>query len=195
MPVRVNLKPLERFASSVQAALAQGGSNSPMRKAIRQWGVICRAWTLERFDKFSKGGGDWDKLKPSTIRGRRKGKGRKVKTTTGGKGKARNVAQGTVAILADTGTLKGALEPTIDRSSGALELFIENGIRVGYGGQARHESGDGTIAMIARVHQTGNPGKNLPARPIIVDPPESVVQDMADVTERALGLEWKRATG
>ena len=77
MPVTVNFKPLAKFVDGIDAALAGRGSSN-MRKAIKQWAVMYRAWSKDRFSRFSRGGGSWAKLKRSTLRGRRRGKGRKV---------------------------------------------------------------------------------------------------------------------
>ena len=193
MPVRLNLKPLDAFAEAIDRAL-NGSGRGPMLKAIMQWGAIFRGWARERFERFAKGGGDWDALKPSTIRGRRKGKSRKVTVTRGDETSA--LSLGGASILWDTGTLIGALEPTLDVSSGGFQEQIRGGLRVGYGGSARHESGGGTIAAIARYHQEGNTANNLPARPIIVEPSPTgtCMSKIVEVTERALGLEWRRAT-
>ena len=193
MPAKLNLKPLDDFAEAIDRAL-NGSGRGPMLKAIMQWGAIFRGWAKERFEKFAKGGGDWAPLKPATIRGRRKGKSRKVTVTRGDD--TSGLSLGGASILWDTGTLIGAMEPTLDRASGGFEERIRGGLRVGYGGSAQHESGRGTIAAIARYHQEGNDANNLPARPIIEEPPPSgaCMNQIVEVTERALGQEWRRAT-
>ena len=71
-PVRVNLAPLLRFRDHVQRGLVAGDSETnPARRALRQWAAIYRAFLRERFDRFSRGGGDWPKLAESTILARR----------------------------------------------------------------------------------------------------------------------------
>lgn len=138
------------------------------KSVFNLWAVRYRAFSVERYTRFSRGGGDWPKLRPSTLRKRRKGKG-----------------LGAVAsILWDTGVLVGALSPQGGKP-GSLKMFIKNGVRVGYGGSARHKGGM-TIAGIAQAHQEGRGA--LPQRKIIVDPPRSLVDRMAqDVVDH-----WKR---
>lgn len=187
--VQVNLEPLRRFAATVTGDL-RGVGNGPIRKAIKQWAVRYRAFVQERFDAFSKGGGDWPPLAASTIRRRRKGK--KIRMTTMS-GQSDRFQVRTASILRDTGTLFQALEPVFKHKPGALELRIPFGVRVGYGGPARHPGGKATIADIARFHQEGK-GK-LPKRRIIVDPPPHLVQLMAGDMERALAQANRRATG
>ena len=202
MPVHVDLAPLNRFAASVETAM-RGPSGSPMRRAVKQWAVIYRAWAKERFSRLSRGGGGWAPLKPATIEARRKGKERTIKSWRhrGKRGKkkrwrstTKTVAKGTVAILIDTETLIGGLDPSFNPAKGALQKDIPFGVTVGYGGRAKHEESKGTIALIAHAHQTGNKARNLPARPIIVEPPKRVVEQMAEVAEKALAAEWRQAT-
>lgn len=187
MPVRVNLKPLQKFRAAFKAGM--GGPNSPLRRAVRQWAVVYRAAMKARFSKFSRGGGNWGPLEESTKARRRKGRGR---TVTSGAG-TKTVKQGTVAILFDTGTLIGGLDPSFNPSGGAKEKPIAFGITVGFGGSARHEKGGGTIAQIASIHQAGSP-PHLPARPIIVKPDRRTTGKMAEVMEKALGQQWRKAT-
>lgn len=168
MSVKVNLKPLKRFIRAVSQDLRLSGSG-PIRKAIKQWAVRYRSFVRERFDKFSKGGGDWKPLSKRTLAGRRKGKGVGL----------------VAAILRDTGTLMAALQPTFTRKPGALERDIPFGVRVGFGGPARHKGGKATIADIASFHQEGK--GRLPKREIIVDPSRGVLNAMASDMERALG--------
>lgn len=190
MTAKLNLKPLDDFAEAIDRALA-GSGRGPMLDAIKQWGAIFRGWSRERFAKLSKGGG-WEPLKPSTIKGRRKGKSRSVSVGRGGG--TEDLSGGGVAILWDTGTLIGALDAHLNIASGGFQKQIRNGIRVGYGGSAKHPKGKGTIAMIANAHQTG--AGNLPERKIIEEPPKSgyPMDRIVQVTKEALGAEWRRAT-
>lgn len=194
MPVRVDLRPLDRFESAIRRGLAAGGGGAThIRRAFKQWAKIYRGAMQERFVRLSRGGGGrggkWAKLKPSTIRGRKKGKG---KTVVSG-GRKRTIAQGTVAIMVNKGLVLSALDPVFRPGKGAKEEAIAGGVTVGYGGPARHEKGKGTIAMIAHTLHSGNP-PHLPARPIIVEPDGRTTSRMAEVMEKALGDEWKQAT-
>ena len=67
--VVLNLKGLTKFTKSLSA-------NTPaMIKTLKQWGVRYRGFVQQRFDQYSKGGGNWAPLKPATIARRRKGTG------------------------------------------------------------------------------------------------------------------------
>lgn len=105
-PVRVNLAPMLRFNDRIASGLGGGGgSNStaqgmagddnPVRRALRQWAHIYRAFLQTRFNTFSRGGGDWKPLAKSTILGRRaKGGGtRRQKIARARKTQARAAAR------------------------------------------------------------------------------------------------------
>lgn len=85
------------------------------------------------------------------------------------------------AILRDTGTLFSALSPTFSNKPGQYEQDIPFGVRVGYGGPAKHPHGRAAIADIASFHQTG--AGPLPARPIVVRPDEVTIARMRDVMQ------------
>ncbi len=159
--VKVDLKPLEKFADSIHKGLQN--NSGPIRKAYKQWAARYRSFVQERFDRFGKGG-EWQDLAPSTKRRRR----------------------GTIfTILRDTSTMFGALDTLFSGQPGALEKKIPFGIRVGFGGPGRHKSGGkATIADIARFHQEGV--GRLPQRLIIVDPDQRTVDGMAGDMLRAV---------
>lgn len=159
--VVVNLVPLKEFRGVVQSDLA-GATNGPVRRAFKQWGYRYRTWAQQRFDAYSKGGGDWPPLKTKRKRGE----------------------LAAASILRDTNTLFTALDPTFSNKPGQLEEKIPFGIRVGFGGPHRHPSGTATIADIAMFHDQGM--GNNPQRQIIVDPPVQVVLQMARDMERGL---------
>ena len=166
---------MQRFEKAFQSDLRSAG-NGPIRKALKQWGARYRSFAQERFDQYSKGGGDWPPLSLFTILGRRKGPRKRKKET-----KKPIVKH---AILRDTGTLFAALAPTFSNKPGAVEEQIPFGIRVGYGGPIRHGKGAATIAEIAAAHQTGGP--KLPQRKIIVDPQGNVIAAMTADMQRAI---------
>lgn len=176
--VRLNLEPLRRFAAAIRADLRASG-NGPIRRAIRQWAARYRSFAQLRFDRYSKGGGDWAPLAESTKRRRRK---------------ARKGHQGprSFSLLWDTGLMFEALNPVWKRKPGALQQDIPFGVRAGYGGPAKHPGGKASIADIAMFHNTG--AGNLPKREIIVDPDEKTLSGMAGDMERGLG-EMARITG
>lgn len=71
--IEVNLSALIQYEKDVNSQLNQS-STGPVEKALKQWGVRYRSFVQLRFDKYSKGGGDWKPLAQATIDARRKGK-------------------------------------------------------------------------------------------------------------------------
>ena len=182
--VKVTLEPLKRFARVIHADTKAGG-NGPIWQAILQWGVRYRRFILRRFNKFSRGGGDWAKLKKSTIAARKRKKARRGYS-----------GPRSFSILQDTGMLKAALKPNFTAAAGALQERIRGGIRVGYGGPGRHPKGKATVADIASFHHVGN--RYMKPRKIIVDPDARTVRGMETDMERALerlGKQCERAGG
>ena len=70
--VEVDLRALIKYESDINAQLNQS-QQGPVEKAIIQWGVRYRSFVQLRFDKYSKGSGNWKPLALSTILSRRKG--------------------------------------------------------------------------------------------------------------------------
>lgn len=197
--VIVNLEPLKQFASIIENDLRRNGSG-PIRRAVKQWGRRYRSFAQERFDKFSKGGGDWQKLADSTIAFRK----RTTKARRGWKGPRK------YTILRDTNILYNALSPLFSGKPGQYQEDIPFGIRVGYGGPARHpikkaktkkgrarqKWGKGgffragprmstaTVADIAGFHQVG--GGHLPKREIIVQPDQQTIDGCVEDMMRGL---------
>lgn len=146
---KINTAPLENVVRDIRRGLRTGGSATPVRGMLRKWGTRYLGEMQRRAKKFSRGGGDWAPLKVSTIKSRRKGRGKSKRSP---------------AILSDTNTLISSL-----RRGAAGNLFkdIKNGIRVGFG-ETRHPSGKATVADIARFHHKG--AGNLPKRELLVPP-------------------------
>ena len=192
--VNIILVNLEKFGKDIQAQL--NGADGPVQDAIQLWAVRYRSWSQLRFDLYSRGGGDWQKLALSTIKRRRHGTKSnvlKLRQILAAKPEQANSPQPSmgdgVSILRDTGLLFAALAPIFAGAPGALQETIHFGIRVGYGGPQRHIKGGkqarATIADIASFHQNGNLPR-LPQREIIVDPPEELLETMADDMTKAL---------
>lgn len=164
MTVKLNLRPLDRLVDKVV------NGKGPMRDVYTQWAARYRAFARARFVKLGRGGGDWAPLAESTKRQRRKAR-------RGYKGSRK------FTILRDTDTLFNALHPQLE-NPGALKKHLRDGIRVGYGGSARHPKGKMTIARLAEIHHRGL-GHN-PARPIIVEPDRATLNRMKKDYERGL---------
>lgn len=150
--VRLNIRGLKRFGREVRRSFGSG----PIDSMYKKWGARYLAFTRRRFVKFSRGGGNWAPLDEKTVKQRRKGRGR-----------------GRPATLRDTGTLLNAL--TVG-APGNMFRRTSRGIRVGFGGPARHPDGKATIADIARFHDAG--AGDLPQRRIIVVPDAPTIARM-----------------
>lgn len=180
----VDLAPLEQFLASLEAQI-NGTADGAIRRAMKQWAARYRSFAQQRFDANSKGGGDWPPLAASTIRKRRHGKGKgkafakAVRSVHGGP----SVISGSPSILRDTGLLFAAL----GGGPGSLEEHVPGGVRVGFGGSARHGSSPATIADIAEIHDTG--GGHVPQREILVEPDDQTIALMVDDLERAIAAE------
>ena len=149
--VTVKIPGLHRFSKVVASGEGQ------IRKAYGQWALRYRSFIQRRFNDYSRGAGDWPKLK---------------------------YRQG--SILRDTNTLFTALTPTLSPPKGSINRMLEDGIEVGFGGNASHPAG-ATIAQLAFWHQTG--AGNLPVREIIVPPDSATVRDMVQDMQRAVNVE------
>lgn len=182
--VRINLKPLERFSREVRRNL-QSNAPGPVRDAVRQWGARYRSFAKLRFDRFSKGGGNWPSLAASTMKRRRKAR-------RGFKGATRQFS-----ILRDTGLLFKALMPEFTRRPGQWQLDIPFGLEVGYGGPGRYPDGKATVADVASFHQKGfRKGKrHLPKRETIVPPDAKTINRMAQDMAKGLQLLGQKCGG
>ena len=115
-----------------------------------------RSFLYHRFDRFSRGGGNWKKLSPRTLAARPRRR-RKF-------------------ILRVTHTLFKALSPRFRGLPGQFEDLRGNSIIVGYGGGAKHPNSNKTVAQIAAYHQLG--GVNLPQRKVIVRPDAKLREEL-----------------
>ncbi|MEM7227253.1 MAG: hypothetical protein AAF432_00415 [Planctomycetota bacterium] len=157
---------LKGMKRQLAAGLRTGGSGSPVRAMLRQWGTRYARQVRSDFDRNSKGGGDWQRLRPSTVRGRRKGGARR-----GGVTRVRGKRQRRSAILVDTGLLKAGLRRG---QPGNLFRDVPRGIRVGFT-ENRHPGGK-SYAQIADYHHRG--AGRLPRRRIFRKPDSTTAQGM-----------------
>jgi hypothetical protein len=141
------------------------GTKSPelMRPCYERWGTRYLGAMHRKYVTNAAGGGDWPRLKTSTVYGRM------LKAKRLGYARKRGMT-GEMSILIDTKTLLGGLNIG---APGNLFQPHSKGIRVGYGGPAKHPNGNATIADIASFHNSGVPGK-LPKRQIIWPPDANV---------------------
>jgi len=158
MGVRFELDGLKNLQRHTRA------QSGPYNRMWKQIGAIMLGFWRRRYERFSKGGGDWKDLAPSTKRGRQKAK-------RGSKGQRR------FAILRDKGLLLNALAVG---SGGSVLERRGRGIRVGFSNR-KHPESDFTLADLADTHQRGNPAGNLPARPILVEPDARTIRTLRRV--------------
>jgi hypothetical protein len=161
--VEINVEPMRMFRSKLRDSMSSG----PVRDMYTQWAARMRSFWRERYDKYSKGGGDWKRLEPETVKRRKAGK-------DGNK---------TASILRDTNTLYRALHPKIQQPG----RYTERGpafIIIGYGGSGIHPDAGVTIQKVAMWHQMGM--GNNPTRKIIVDPDQKTRDGMIKDGNRAL---------
>ncbi|RLC38157.1 hypothetical protein DRH27_02965 [Candidatus Falkowbacteria bacterium] len=163
---------------------AFGGQNlRVLQPTFRLWGTRYLSETRKRFKKNSDGGGEWQRLKPATIAGRRKGKRRGRSS----RGLASRSGGGNVKILQNYGILFKALSVG---QPGNLYRLLRRGIRVGFGGPAKHPDGKATIADIAKFHNVGK--GNNPKRRILHPPSRELRAFMRMTLARAIDKTGKR---
>lgn len=170
--VKVNLAVLKRVAAEIP------------NRVFRVWAMMYRSFIQLRYDRFSKGGGNWKPLSKATLAARRRKGTRRRKKFKAGASTSLSMRP---AILRDTGVMFNALSPEFRRRPGQLQKQLPSAILVGYGGPHRHPGGKATIADIASFHQTGE--GRLPKREIIVDPDRETLDDMAKVVLKEKGLD------
>lgn len=95
------------MAEDLKKAIERGDIDDVIALVATKWGARYRSFVQERFDIFSKGGGDWPPLKASTVARRRKGRKKSKKPRA--------------TILRDTNTLFTALQPQFRGAPGAIE--------------------------------------------------------------------------
>lgn len=118
-----------------------------------------RSFLQKRFDRFSRGGGNWKKT-------------------------ARVLSGAAQFILRKTHTLFRALSPIYRGLPGQFERITKNTIQTGYGGQARHPNSKITVAKLARVHNNGL--GIVSQRQIVVRPSSEVVRDITADLDRTV---------
>jgi phage gpG-like protein len=154
--VGVNVAGLDRVIARLNRPAVLNTTSGPLRDGLVAAGAIYLGSMRERYVRAARGDGTWLPLAPSTIAGRRKGKG------SGGK----------VEILRDTGILLNSLSLG---ANGNVQQMIDRGIEVGtvirY---AKHHQYGGTT-----------PGRP-PQRKILVAPDQPTRERMRAPIQRAV---------
>ena len=149
--ITINDEGARRLIAGLQSLADGTTTGGPFAAMLTDWGKRISAFERKRFERYSRGGGDWKPLALSTIR-QRAAAGKPSKTNPfaafGGKkdgtgarsSLARDTKRGgklvsagrTVSVLRDTGTLMAALDigkpgNTFRRIKGGVEFGIEGG--------------------------------------------------------------------
>jgi hypothetical protein len=153
-----------RGITALKAALRIRGLVPEYAEAFRDIDRVYRAQLRDRFVRFSRGGGNWRKLAPSTLAARR------------------NRNKGSVAILRDTSAMFASFQPTILKTSGMSIPKAKLGFDVNFGRPASHYSGM-TTDRLMRLHHTG--AGRLPARKLIVGMDDKTAKRAAKILDAA----------
>lgn len=129
-----------------------------LRRAARRM----RSYWFRRYDRFSRGGGNW----------------RTTKRRTRSRGRNRSL------ILRKTHTLMRALSPVMRGLAGQWEKISGNKVETGYGGRGRHPEAKMSVLRLAKIHNEGL--GIVPRRQIIVRPNSETRQLIIGDAERIL---------
>lgn len=153
----VDLRGLNRFVQMIKP------NSRPMRVMLKQWAARYRGFTRQRYVTFSRGGGDWKPLQPSTVAQ-----------------KTRRGAGPISSILIDNGLMFAATRPGLTASQGWKEQQSPGRLAI----VAGYQGSNSEIIKIAGFHQDG--AGNLPVRKTIVVPNQSTLNGMVSDANRAM---------
>ena len=136
-----------------------GSKGSEIHKALRKFGTSYLTWIKQRFIKYSAGGGTWPPLSAKRIK-----------------------AKGHDLILFDTGQLQRSLDPRSSANKVTALTGRDIGVKVEFT-SVRHKTGI-PIADLIEIHHFGT--SKIPARPILVEPPKSVVNKAIENFRKAI---------
>lgn len=164
--VKVHININGRVQRLVEIVEGDPKALNPVFKAMDR---VYRAFIRLRWRRYSRGGGDWKRLRPSTIK--RKGHDR---------------------ILFDTELAYDSVNPEFE------EVFsIQPNKRtqykavVGFGSKAMYPSGI-TVNQVMSYHQEGT--SNMPARKVLVSPDSSTKQNMERKCKEIV-VKWLKKRG
>lgn len=167
--VKINLRKLDALQKVTS-------SRSPQMIAFKQASAQeYRGFLFERFDKFSRGGGNWKHTKRFRQQPKRRG----------GQFKLAGGRKGANLILRDTHTLYRALTPVYSKRPGQYQALSGNRIIVGIKG-GKHPKFKGGVGRLAAIHHFGK--GRMPKRTIMVMPPRDMqrkwARDLKDITKK-----------
>lgn len=123
-------------------------------RVMDAWEIIYRTFIRDRFERFSRGGGNWRALKPDTVR-----------------------RKGSSLILRDTDRLFRDLTPIRD-NSGALQIRRHGFRMTAFLGAGRSYPTGITTGDVASFHNEGD--EHLPRRRVIVQPDPRTLTTMSN---------------
>ena len=128
---------------------------------LQEWAQLYRAEMLERFERLTRGGGEWPYLKHVRPRNRKNG-------TTDPRQQD---------ILWDEGFLVGSLQPEFQRAemNGGRQQIDGSEITIGFAKAVKHRHSQLTVQDIADKHQSGD---GVPIRQILVPPSDELKETM-----------------
>jgi hypothetical protein len=137
-----------------------------------------RAFLFDRFNRFSRGGGNWKK----TQRWKRN------KPRRGGQFKVAGGGKRFHLILRDTNTLMNALTPEFSRKPGQYQKLSGNSIIIGIKG-GKHPKFKGSVGKLAAIHNYGK--GRMPKRQIFVMASQELQQQWAAQLKALPKRNWR----
>lgn len=132
-----------------------------MKKAMERWIPIYRLFVFERFLRFSRGGGNWKRLRRSYVRE-----------------KQRNGYS--TGILTRTNILKQELRPK-GGARGVLVVRHPNKLTVVFAPRKKYPSGI-AVRQVLSIHDEGQ--GHMPRRTVLVSPDNRVFKKMVVEAEK-----------
>jgi hypothetical protein len=154
---------------------AVNGRSPALMKWKRQAAEAYRSQIFNRFNRFSRGGGDWKQTARSRANSTVKRKGRKIK---GADGRLRNAF-----ILRKTHTLFKAWSPVWRNLPGQYQRITEDSVEVGVKG-GRHPEAPFSVGRLASIHNFGE--GNMPKRQMMVKPNKATTDLMIKRLDKLL---------
>jgi hypothetical protein len=179
--VKLDLRPLQKFSKGLHDGLNHG--TGPFGTMMEKWGLRYLAFLQRKFRENSAGGGGWRPLSPKTLAKEHP----KFREGIVSRSSPRFVRR--IGILRISGAIYRSL---FKGESGNLFHRVGNKLQVGVGGPGRHPNADVTVAGLVMIHNNGSTagGKNIPRRPIILEPDAATVaamkQDVAPAAQEML---------
>lgn len=140
-----------------------------INEAYIDWAKYYGEFTRKRFMKFKRGAGNWRRLKPETIKAKRRAGYTRPRW-----------------ILYATALMQKSLNPRFLKSTAKIKGRGTK-MQVTYGGKKRYRIKGKRGPLVAEVMKYHNEGKGcLPKRRIFINPPTSVQKKMAERMEKAM---------